>query len=570
MSRRTRVSHNDEDIELKYSNWISAVIDLIAPKNLFLVAGRATAKTGDILAKRSIRISEDMPRSMQVLVSDTYMNAIRNVVPALLEGWERQGWKRGLHYVTDERPPVHFKHPYKPLETYKHTISIYNGCVFNLGSLDQPSGLAGGSFQHMYSDEARVLKFKKLKKLMPAIRGEYARFGHSVYYRGQTATTDMPNILDGDDDWILQNEKHFDEEQAKLALQVALVLNEVKCELVAAKQMNDAKEIHRLKAHLARWTERWIRARKDLTFFYVVSSFVNADILTEGYFADSLKALGIEEFKSAVLSFKINIKKGEKFYSNLGPHHFYTDGIISNFFDDIQLIDAEDIKETSLSLKYIDHNSPLEAGMDFGDMMSLVVGQERGNYLYLLKEFYTLPPENSKELALKFLDFFSSHKTKVLNLYYDRAGNQYEKIKRDWAQEFADFVEDKNEKGVSLSGWKVNLMNRGQQTILHEEEFKFANALLGEYEPSLPKVKIDAFQCKCLKSSLELSKTKIKTDRKGSKTIHKDKSSEKLPMYMRPMYSTNFSDAFKYFICRSNFMKKIGKRKKRLSAPDAG
>jgi hypothetical protein len=43
---------------------------------------------------------------------------------------------------------------------------------------------------------------------------------------------------------------------------------------------------------------------------------VNVDILTEGYFADSLKA-GIEEFKSA-FSLKINLKKGEKFYGNLG------------------------------------------------------------------------------------------------------------------------------------------------------------------------------------------------------------------------------------------------------------
>jgi hypothetical protein len=37
--------------------------------------------------------------------------------------------------------------------------------------------------------------------------------------------------------------------------------------------------------------------RKGLTFFYVVSSLVN-DILTEGYFADSLKA-GNRRIKSA-------------------------------------------------------------------------------------------------------------------------------------------------------------------------------------------------------------------------------------------------------------------------------
>lgn len=564
MSRRTHVSKDDKDIELRYSNWISGVVDLLAPKNLYLVLGRATGKTGDIIAKRSQRVIVDMPRSMQVMVSDTYMNAMRNVVPALLEGWERQGWKRGIHYVTDERPPSHFKTPYKPVETYKHTISIYNGCFFNLGSLDQPSGLAGGSYQHIYCDEARLLKFDKLKKLTPAIRGEYATFGHSVFYRGQTATTDMPNILEGDDDWILQNEKHFNVEQAKLALQVALVLNEVKREIIAAKQINDSKAIEKLKGSLVRWTERWIKARKDLTFFYVVSTFVNADILTEGFFTDTFKALGVEEFKSAILSFKINIKKGEKFYTHLGEHHFFSDGTLPGYYDKFLLTDYNEIEASSLALKNIDHNLKIEGGMDFGDMMSLVTGQERGNYLYGLKEFYTLPPENSKELAIKFLDFYKNHKVKVLDLYYDRAGNQYQNIKRDWAQEFADFIEEMD--GMK-TGWKVNLMNRNQATILHEQEYKAVNNMLGEYEPKLPKIRIDQYQCKCLKSSLELSKTKVKIDRKGTKTIHKDKSSEKLPMPMRPMFSTNFSDAFKYWVCRPRFMKLMSKQKTSFDAP---
>src|SRR5690554_241985 len=557
MSRRTRVSHDDKDIELRYSNWVSAVIDLIAPKDLWFIGGRATSKTEDIYAKRSQRIAHDMPRCMLAAVSDTYMNAMRNVVPALLEGWERQGWKRGIHYWTDTKPPSHFKDPFKPLETYKHTISIHTGSVFNIGSLDQPSSLTGGSFQHMFLDEARLLKFEKLKKLFPAVRGEPVRYQHSVYYRGFTATTDMPNVLDGDDDWILQNEKHFDVDQAKAALQVALVLNEIKQEIVAAKQMNNAKEMERLKGTLARWTERWIRARKELSFFYVVSTFVNADILTEGFFDTTFKALGIEEFKSAILSFKINIKKGEKFYTHLGEHHFYDDGIIPDYYMDFQLTEYNEIEESSLALKYIDHNAKLEAGLDFGDMMSLVLAQPRGNYLYILKEFYTLPPENSRELAIKFVDFFKNHKLKVLDLYYDRSGNQYHKIKRDWAQEVADFIEEID--GVK-TGWTVNLMNRNQATILHEQEYKSVNNVLGEYNTELPKIRIDQFQCKCLKSSLELSKTKV-TTKNGSKTINKDKSSEKLPMPMRPMFSTNFSDAFKYLVCRPAYMLLMSKSK---------
>lgn len=192
MSRKTHVSLNDTDVQGRFASWIKMVTFLIAPKHLRLIAGRATAKTTDIIAERSQNIIYDMPKSYQVIVSDTYVNCLKNIIPALLEGWNRKGWREGIHYVTDKRPPAHFKLPYKPVEVYKHTISLFNGAFFNLGSLDQPGGLVGGSYQHMYGDEARLLKFEKLKKLTPAIRGEYTMFGHSVYYRGTTFTTDMP------------------------------------------------------------------------------------------------------------------------------------------------------------------------------------------------------------------------------------------------------------------------------------------------------------------------------------------------------------------------------------------
>jgi hypothetical protein len=38
----------------------------------------------------------------------------------------------------------------------------------------------------------------------------------------------MPNIIDGDEDWIMQDEKNMDLDQVKLALEVGLVLNEIK------------------------------------------------------------------------------------------------------------------------------------------------------------------------------------------------------------------------------------------------------------------------------------------------------------------------------------------------------
>lgn len=80
---------------------------------------------------------------------------------------------------------------------------------------------------------------------------------------------------------------------------------------------------------------------------------------------------------------------------------------------------------------------------------------------------------------------------------------------------------------------------------------------MGETTKGLLKLKIDKFQCKCLKSSLELTKIKIKIDPKGSKSLHKDKSTESLPILLRPMFSTNFSDAFKYLIYRRDYVDQV-------------
>ena len=556
MSRRTHVKLNTENATVNFASKISAVVDLIQPKDLFLVAGRATAKTGDIIAKRSMRIIQDMPGAYMMFVADTYMNALTNVLPALIEGWQREGWVEGIHFVTDKRPPSHFKKPYKPPLHYKHTISIYNGTFINLGSLDQPSGLAGASYQHRFGDEARLLNKKKLDRSTPALRGEFVRFGHSVFYMGNTFTTDMPNILTSDDDWILNMEKEMDQEQIELALQSGIILNDIKKEMKSYEDIGDSSQSKRLLKSYNEWNELWIRARKDSTFFYTVSSLVNLDILTDKYFKANLKALGPEEFKSAILSFKINVSKGEKFYSYLGDQHFYEDGTDLSYFNQFSILGSTIVDGCkSLSKKYYDIEAPLECGVDFGDMSSMVTGQYRGNYLYGLKEFYTLHPEDEAILGEKFREFYKEHKRKVLYLYYDRAGNQNAKIKADKANYLKNAIMYYPD--GTLSNWEVHLMSEGQATIYQEEEFNLAKIIMGNIVPGLPILKIDKLKCPCLTSSLKLTKIIIKTDRTGSRTIHKDKSSEKLPLLSRPMFSTNFSDAFKYWICRSDFFDRV-------------
>lgn len=542
---------DDPLVDGRFASWLKMLSDLIAPKNLDVISGRATAKSSDILAERSIKIAVDMPRAYFAWVADTYENAIGNVRDALIEGWNRKGWVEGVHYVLDQPPPKHFDLPYKSPKSFKHTMSIYNGCFFKIVSLDQPSSAAGNSYQHLFGDEVKYFDDKKIAKLFPAIRGEYTKFGDSVYYRGHSFTTDMPNPMHKEYDWIMKQEENMDIEQMKLILNLAHMINEDKKKLFRAYKTRDDLAVQRIQKRIIKYTIAWRRARKDSTYFVIGSSLANLQILTLGYFEDSLKTLGIEEFKTSILSLKPTIPQGAMFYAHLGPHHYFDDGLKEDYLTSYMLSDEFKPLAKHIKGNYYDPKKPISAGMDFGDMIAMVTGQENKNYIYALKNFFTLPPESTVQIAAKFVDFYEGHEKRELDLYYDRSGNQYEQINRDWASDVKNAIEDYSiKKGEK---WKVNLKSRNQATIYQDEEYYFMTKYLNEGIDGIPNIRIYRKNNRELKSSLEITKVTTKKDTKGKTKIHKNKTSEKLAMHLRPMYSTNFSDAFKYWIMRRDW-----------------
>lgn len=558
---RTSVSPNDPLVQPYFASWFSMVADWVDPKNYYGISGRATAKTTDLQAKRSMRISYNMARAYFAWVADTYENAIGNVRDGLIEGWNRNGWEEGVHYVLDERPPKHFEKPYKSPKSYKHTMSINNGCFFKIVSLAQPSSAAGNSYQHLFGDEVKYFNEDKLKKLTPAIRGEYTRFSESIYYRGRTFTTDMPNPVEGEFDWILQQEKNMDIEQIKLIISIFVQLNECRKDYFRAVKFQDQLKLKSVQKRLVKLQGYYNRARKDSTLFMIGSTFANLEILSLGYFEDTLEGGNIEDFKTAIMSLKPGIPQGAKFYTNLGTHHFFEDGLKLDFIDNYSL--HEEFKPTAKNMRfeYYDPQLPISAGMDFGDMISMVTGQERGNYIYALKNIFAVPDENDKfvseqsftlnKVAKEFVEFYKGHKNRTLYLFYDRSGNAYQNINRDWANDTKVAIEKAGQEIGEI--WEVELMSRGQAKIDQAEEYRFMTKYLSEGIVGIPDVRIYKNFNKELKSSLEITKIKVRKNSKGETVIEKNKSSESLPYRLRPMYSTNFSDAFKYWLMRRDW-----------------
>ena len=188
--------------------------------------------------------------------------------------------------------------------------------------------------------------------------------------------------------------------------------------------------------------------------------------------------------------------------------------------------------------------------MDFGNMLSMVIAQRQARYLRIHKNFYVLAPGWLREMADQFLEFFAGHKCKVLDLYYDRAGNAYARQGQDNAGKIKAAIE--RDADGRPTGWTVNLMSRGQGNLKQDSEYNFMLEFMGGKNRALPQLLVDALNCQEMISSLELARQAVKY--KGqTKIVSKVKTSEKLELKKLPRLSTNLSDAFKYLCMRKEW-----------------
>lgn len=541
---------NPDTVDINRASWIKADIDIMKAQNLFFFGGRGVSKTTDIIANRVVDVVYEMPQAPLLFTSDTYINLMTNVVPNVIRGMEERGkFYKGDHFVVDQPPKTGWDDPYyKHIFSYKHTISTYNGCFFYLTSLDRPSANAGLSVVHIFGDESKYLKIAKLNKLFPTLRGDETLFGHSPYFLGKTFCSDMANPTIGEDPWMVDMADAMNVDQTLMALHAGYEVNEIRRELIELQLSDgfDEKSEELIKKKLTRWEERHNKVRRMLTFYYNASSFANAEILTLEYFINMGKTLSKEEFNTAILGIPTFVEKGKRFYPGLNDRHFYGDGTDFAEMDRYGLMDG--LQDSCKLLTRLDKDTELDAGFDAGNMCSLVMGQLLGADYNVLKNIHTLAPSYIPELGREFVRYFEYHRKKKLNLYHDRATNQYSKVKRDQAHELKKWIEfDEHGK---RTGWRVDLKSIGQRNIEHEEEYNFMIAMMNERNKRLPRLWIDEHNCKEMKSSLETAEMTQTAGR-----IKKKKTSEKMAIKRLPAESTNYSDAFKYLLCRKEWLK---------------
>ena len=503
--------------------------------------GRGTGKS-PIQAVRAHYAATTMPRASGAFIGPSYVNIMERTLPPVERFWQEFfKWEEGKHYVMFKKPPAHWPKPLTPPSSYKHVITIYTGFIFYLGSLDRPGILNSLSLQYYTLDEGRFANYERLTKdLMPAVRGDIQRFGKNPLYLGRTITSDLPFIEDNAE-WLYGLEKRMKPENVKL-----IELFETKISVLKKKLLETTEVLkqERLKKRIKKITGFANIVRRKTTYFVKASSLANRFVLGLDYFRNNSDPTVNPKhvFRTSYLSIKPRSVES-MFYGKMLPKHWYTGKFNYTILDKLysKYGNRSAAKRTCSSDDDLDRQKGLICGVDFGNMVSMSIGQKNPfglNEFRTVKFLHTLVPKDMDDLADIFTTYYAAYPEKKLRMHYDRTGNvKLENSKKTKAQHFADRVRSK--------GWEVELMSKGMGNIPHPlKHILFSRMFSEEDLEKYPVLRSNRDNCIELHSSMNLAPAINKTGE-----IFKDKKSEGLrPITRLPMESTNPSDSWDYMI----------------------
>lgn len=543
-----------------YQNVMQIRANAIDSNVLIVEAGRATSKTEGVMGPRIIRVANDMPGELSFLVHKTYVALMTNVWPNIqayfskpVGDGRRSMLEYGIDYIVGEsKIPSHFRKPRYPIAYPKHSILFRDGHHLQMVSSDQPESVAGRSGVHAFVEEMKHNKGEKLKtRLFPSLRGSSASIRMSPYYQGITGVSDTARLDLGEDNWYEEYENNVNQELIDEIASAALYLHAALYKIYRNNhRLREEKnpviiealrlETEKAKRVVATWKPRLADMRRNASYYIRASSFANKDILGPKFFRTQLESLDIDEFLTSICA----IRKKEvvnKFFANYRKDkHQFSDGYR---YESILKLDLrEHFVLTSRYLKYYDKRERILLGYDPGHFSSVVAAQEKdyGHELRVLKEFTCYYPAEQPELAKQIFEFFGTDAiNKQIVLYHDRAANKrwedLEKITSD-----ARILK----RELESYGFSAELMNEGQSTIYHWQQFKLLLLLFGERSNALPVCRIDENECPNLCSAIPLSPLK-KTDGR----IELDKSSEvKVPLKHQAGLTTQLPSALIYLL----------------------
>lgn len=531
-----------EDPIRMYANWMQLQVHLIDPNKVVVEAGRGTGKTEGVTGPRTVRVASSMPGETGGFGHSTYIRLMSIIIPELISyyttprGPNKQPLLReGIDFVYGVKDlPKHFLKPRYPILHPEHSIVYANGFNIRLVSTDQPDSIAGANIVHFFFEEMKHSKGDNVRsRIFPAMRVgrlNAAATHKSPYYGGFTGVSDTARLALGEDPWFVKYADKTDQDLINDIASLALHVNKARAEIAAGK------DIERNSRVVKRFSPLLDDLRRECTLYLRVSSFVNKDVLGAKFFTDQFENLSMGEFLTSICSIHEQDTENMFFERFDRDKHTYTD---SYLYQNVMTKSLRDTFSIDASyLKYYNPTKRLLVGFDPGSFASVVVAQQDGGNLRILKEFFIYSPEDLPDLADKLCSFFSCAKNRNIDLYYDRAGNQHN------ARRAYDTDANILRNEFTRYGFKTQLKTIGGATIFHWQHYLLWKRLLANTEKNVPRILIDANECPNLVPAI-FSCRKIP----GSAPVELDKTPEKkVPLSQQAAITPQIPSALMYLV----------------------
>lgn len=455
-----------EDIRPLVFNLPQLIIALAPQPEIFLEAGRGMGKS-TIIGWQMKEVAHDMPRSLNVLVGETYMQILTRTLPSTIASLERLGYYKDVHYFIGRKPPKSWRwpEPWQAPGDYKHAIYWYTGAVWAMVSQDV-SG-RGMNTDSVIGDEAALLDPDKLNTdVLATTRGSDPRFKECKKFMSKMFCSTIPLTPRGR--WLYKMEQ----------------------EAIA-----NPTEILYLRA----------------------SAEENRENLPDKWFRDQKRKMPSFMYNAEILNIRPSQIEGG-FYPQLSERHLYNN-FNYNYYDKFNY-KVEDIAINSKGDGDCNSEKELIISVDWGASINcMVVCQQHGDELWFIKNFFVKSPKILDHLFTEeFIPYYSSHGRKKVQFWYDRNGNS--KI----ANSELTFREQA-QKLLEAAGWDVTPMSRGQDPP-HDEKYLLWNQLLSERNPRQPRIRFNRSNCKETIYSMQNAPV---TDKKGIHKDKSSEADKTLP-----------------------------------------
>lgn len=504
------------DVERIHVHRTQAEGMIVRAQEEYHIAGRGGGKTDGIISERIEHNAFKMLRSMGGMVAPSYYKLLTQFLPKVRKGLERLGYTEGIHYFVGSRAPrawrweIPISAPFK----WDTTIHFKCGSGIQMFSQDRPGSSSGVDLDYLVGDEARYLKYLMLQEeTLPAIRGNYGRFGHLSEYSSMVFTTDRPRTAKSR--WILDMEARMDPRVIQVIkdvqLRVYLLKNAIRNGVTPATAKEYNYRIRRFEAVLN-------ELRKGAVFYKEWSALENIHVLGFDYIRKEKERLSDYEFRISILNEPIDSVEGG-FYPDLDEdRHTYEAHALDYIENNRDKWDRLENRDCRHDARMSDR-LPLDIAFDYNYNFSCcVIGQVTGDTYSVDNCMYVKPPQKLRHLAEQFDNYYRFRQCREVNYFYDHTA-----IGGDAARDYT-FADDIIRE-LTQRGWHVNPVFIGQAPG-HHDRYVFWSNLLGSpvdrlRAEGLMPVEFNQDNCEPLLLSMKLAPARQVRDR-----FEKDKRSE--------------------------------------------